>query len=359
MDSKTHYSNYEIADIHFIYGFCNGNASAAAREYRRRYPTRRAPTYKMFQNIHRRISEHGISSSSHSLRLPARLSTTTQEMVLNEFTRNPGTSIRRVSAQLGISKSSVERILQSEGLHAYHYRRVQNLNEPDFRSRAIFCSWILTKIRNDPDFTAKIMWTDEATFTRAGITNFRNLHIWAEENPHAIRPSRFQQQFSVNVWAAIINDELVGPVELPQVMNSLNFLNFLQNEFSDLLDDLPLATRRKMWLQLDGCPSHFGINVRQYLNENFPQWIGRGGLVSWPPRSPDLTPLDFFLWGTMKEKVYATVVETRQELLERIKIVANEIRATPGLIKRTTQSVGLRATACIQNRGGHFENWLS
>jgi len=35
------------------------------------------------------------------------------------------------------------------------------------------------------------------------------------------------------------------------------------------------------------------------------RWIGRGGgSTSWPPRSPDLTPLDFFLWGFVKDEVY-------------------------------------------------------
>ena len=32
------------------------------------------------------------------------------------------------------------------------------------------------------------------------------------------------------------------------------------------------------------------------------KWIGRGGPVAWPPRSPDLTPPDYFLWGFVKEK---------------------------------------------------------
>jgi hypothetical protein len=34
------------------------------------------------------------------------------------------------------------------------------------------------------------------------------------------------------------------------------------------------------------------------------QWIGRRGAVEYPPRSPDLTPLDFYLWGTLKDMAY-------------------------------------------------------
>ena len=57
-----------------------------------------------------------------------------------------------------------------------------------------------------------------------------------------------------------------------------------------------------MWYQHDGLPAHFSIAARQVFNDKYlKRWIGRGGAVSWPPRSPDLTPLDFFLWGPILE----------------------------------------------------------
>jgi len=56
-------------------------------------------------------------------------------------------------------------------------------------------------------------------------------------------------------------------------------------------------------LQLDGAAPHFHRNVRVLLNRVLQQrWIGRAAkgdnhLLPWPPRSPDLTPCDFFLLG--------------------------------------------------------------
>ena len=61
--------------------------------------------------------------------------------------------------------------------------------------------------------------------------------------------------------------------------------------------------------QKDGSPAHY-IDVRGYLIQNLPQrWIGRTGkeddaLMRWPPRSPDLTPCDFFYWGFVKDTVF-------------------------------------------------------
>jgi hypothetical protein len=43
------------------------------------------------------------------------------------------------------------------------------------------------------------------------------------------------------------------------------------------------------------------------LDATFPnRSVGRDGPTPWPPRSPDITPLDFFLWGYVKDKVYST-----------------------------------------------------
>jgi hypothetical protein len=51
-------------------------------------------------------------------------------------------------------------------------------------------------------------------------------------------------------------------------------------------------------LQEDGASSHWGLQVRVCLDRTFPgTWIGRDGPMPWPPRSPDITPLDFFPVG--------------------------------------------------------------
>ena len=39
--------------------------------------------------------------------------------------------------------------------------------------------------------------------------------------------------------------------------------------------------------------------------------------VEWPPRSPDSTPCDFFLWGHLKNEVYKTPPTDLQELRDR------------------------------------------
>lgn len=52
-----------------------------------------------------------------------------------------------------------------------------------------------------------------------------------------------------------------------------------------------------MVFQQDGAPPHYEVRAREYLNQTVP-WrsIGRREPIVWPARSPDLIPLDFFLW---------------------------------------------------------------
>ena len=47
------------------------------------------------------------------------------------------------------------------------------------------------------------------------------------------------------------------------------------------------------------------MTIRCTVFEN--RIISRNSDVNWPPRSCDLTPLDYFLWGALKDKYYATI----------------------------------------------------
>ena len=88
------------------------------------------------------------------------------------------------------------------------------------------------------------MFTDEAMFTRDRILNFHNVHIWAHVNPHAIREAKHQTTFSINVWAVIVGDGLIGPVRLRELLTGPTYREFLERLtggiLSDVLDDVPL-----------------------------------------------------------------------------------------------------------------------
>jgi len=47
--------------------------------------------------------------------------------------------------------------------------------------------------------------------------------------------------------------------------------------------------------------------------------IGRGGIVSWPPKLLDLNPMYFFFWGYSKNSVYENAPTIRLDMMNRIK----------------------------------------
>jgi len=114
-----------------------------------------------------------------------------------------------------------------------------------------------------------------------------------------------------------------------------------------------------MFFQHDGAPPHSSRGVTNFLNYRFPgRWIGRCGPHHWPARSPDLSPLDYCVWGWMKELVYSVKVETRDALLARISDAADHIRNSELKPLRATSAVHNRAAACVAAGGGTFENQL-
>ncbi|KAJ4450186.1 hypothetical protein ANN_01593 [Periplaneta americana] len=78
--------------------------------------------------------------------------------------------------------------------------------------------------------------------------------------------------------------------------------------------------------------------------------------LPWPPRSPDLTPLDFYLWGHLKAVVYATPVNDAEGLLQRVENACQLIRDDNMVFERTRQSCVRCAQACVNNGRGHIES---
>jgi hypothetical protein len=92
--------------------------------------------------------------------------------------------------------------------------------------------------------------------------------------------------------------------------------SFLEKKnMPDLLANVPLIIHRKLHFMHDSIPTHFSLVACRYLNRKFPgQGISRSGSIAWPPHSPDLNPLDIYLWGDFKSLVYSSPVDDVETL---------------------------------------------
>ncbi|CAD7015056.1 unnamed protein product [Ceratitis capitata] len=129
----------------------------------------------------------------------------------------------------------------------------------------------------------------------------------------------------VTVWCGLWDGGIIGPYFFKDDANRRLHKTFFlpKRQELDLYD---------IWFQQDSAACHKArVTVDLLLNEFDEHFILRSGTVDWPPRSCDLTPLDYFLWSYVKsdtdksasidaleDSTEAFIREIPDEMLERV-----------------------------------------
>jgi hypothetical protein len=114
-----------------------------------------------------------------------------------------------------------------------------------------------------------------------------------------------------------------------------------------LLEHFLLHITRELWLQQDAASPHSRSQVTVFLSQHFQnRWSGRQGPVAWPPKSPVLTPFDYYLCGHMKYLVYALKSSIIVEPMNRITDASAHIRNDKTLVLMRVSSISRRTTVC-------------
>jgi hypothetical protein len=211
----------------------------------------------------------------------------------------------------------------------------------------------------DPELTTtttKILWTDEATFKTNGRVNRHNCVYWSDTNPHQV----IQEELNVpgvTAKAGIWVQGVVGPLFIESTVTANLYLELLQTTVvPELGHHYDLGS--VIWQQ-DEAPPHFRCNVHTFLDEKFPMWIGRCGKVEWPPRSPDLMPCDFAMWGVIKHnRVYskkpANVLQMKHHIHEEL----NNLDKDKILCTAICEAVVRRCQMCNEHAGQQSAQFL-
>lgn len=339
-----------------ILGECHGNYRHAARMFSVRFPDQPQKSHMSFHRLKTRFLRSG--SIHLSRNKPATVVNEENEINVMAFVmNNPHAGCRQISRESGVSVGTVINILHKHKFHPYHMSLHQDLRGNDFMNRVHFCNWVQRKMDRDPLFLFNVMFSDECTFKNTGELNRHNMHYWSQANPHWMRQIPFQHPWSLNAWCGIVGDNVIGPYFFNAHLNGEMYSQFLLNELPLLLEDVPLQTRQNMWMQHDGAPSHNAAVTRLVMNQRFRRkWIGRGGPVNWPARSPDLTSLDFFLWGFIKERVMSTVPTTLENMMDRIRHACAQV--TPQMLANVRRCFQARIMKCIEVEGNQFEHLI-
>lgn len=211
-------------------------------------------------------------------------------------------SARAISRESGLPKTTVLCALKTRlRMHPYRVHVLQELKDSDFQAaRVDFANWFLNKSDED-GFEDRVLWTDEAHFYLDGSLCNRNCVIWSTENPHAVATTSLHPQ-RVTVWCGFSTRFILPPMFLEEgeTVTAERYLTILRDH---MLPNIP--RRQKVIFMQDGAAPHVAKSVKQFLLNHFgADIISRDFPNAWPPRSPDLNPCDFFLWGSPEEPCF-------------------------------------------------------
>ncbi|GFV33987.1 DUF4817 domain-containing protein [Trichonephila clavipes] len=182
----------------------------------------------------------------------------------------------------------------------------------DHQARRRFVEWAQNEIAVVPDFHKRILFSDEAHFWLNGYVNKQNCRIWSEANP---------QEY---VETPLHPEKLTHKAHVNGDRYRATITNFFIPELNN--HDV-----QELWFQQDGETCHTARATIDLLKDTFgDRLISRFGPVNWPPRSCDLTPLDYFLWGYVKALVYADKPQKLDHLEENIRRVIADVEKNVG-----------------------------
>jgi len=160
----------------------------------------------------------------------------------------------------------------------------------------------------------------------------------------------------LTVWCALWAGGFVGPYFFKNddgqnvTVNGDRYRAMITNF---LISELNSHDFQELYFQQDGGTCHTACATIDLLEDTFGDSLfSRFGPVNWPPRSCDLTPLAYFLWGYVKSLVYSDKPQTLDHLEDNIRPVIADIR--PQVLKKVMENWTSRLDYIRASRGGHM-----
>jgi hypothetical protein len=135
-----------------------------------------------------------------------------------------------------------------------------------------------------------VLFTDESRASLDGPDGWTKGCVFNGDNcPNRMR--RQQGGDGVMIWGGIIGNAIISPFRVPEglKLSSATYCQFLKNSLEPWLDNLLLATLKKIIFMHGNAPSHAAKATTQFLH-----LLGfvNETLIVWPPNSPDLNPIE-------------------------------------------------------------------
>ena len=320
-----------------------------ARRFRQKYPDSPVPTKSCVNRLLKKWRATGSVSDKKKQSKRTVLTELKVQDIQARLQISPRKSLRRLAQETGVSLGSARTATKLIKFRPYKVTVVHELKQPDHAARIRFCNWLLQNVHDGIVDPQLLFMTDEAWFHVGGHVNAQNVRIWSNENPHAIQQVPLHSE-KVGVWCAVSPRRIIGPIFFHHTVNSDRYINDILNPF---FDQLNAEERQYGYFQQDNATAHTANASMVAIQEVFEDRIVSRGL--WPPRSPDLSICDYYLWGNLKQKVYKNNPRSIDSLQNEITRVIHSI--TVDELQRVSRNLFVRCAACLQAEG-HFQHLL-
>ncbi|GFU84775.1 transposable element Tc3 transposase [Trichonephila clavipes] len=184
------------------------------------------------------------------------------------------------------------------------------------------------------DFHKRILFSDEAHFWLNNYGNKQNCRIWSEANPQVYVKTPLHPEKLTGALYGLVECFFKTHEGHNVTVNGDRYRAMITNFFIPELNNHDV---QELWFQQDGATCHTARATIDLLKDTFgDRLISRFGPVNWPPRSCDLPPLDYFLWGYVKSLVYADKPQTLDHLEDNIRRVIADIR--PQMLEKVIEN---------------------
>lgn len=343
------------------------NAVAALREFRRLHNLRKGPLSAVaLRAMIKKFEETGslgLRAGRGRKAVPDDAVTDVATAVFDDTGTSSGPSARAIARQTDMPYATVWKILRKT-LHFYPYKisRVQALHITDPDKRLTFALTFLARMEIDNDWPWNILWGDEAHFYLNGSVNTQNCRIWACERPTVIQEVPLHSP-KVTVWCGFTATFILGPYFFEHITRTGPMTCTVTGEkYGQMLQTfvIPQLQQRQcldsiIFMQ-DGARPHIHRSVQRLLRQHFgsERVISQYFPTEWPPRSPDITPCDFWLWGYLKSVVYAGGVPNLHVLKQNIRRAITNIQTDS--LHAAVENVVHRMHYVVHRDGQHIEN---
>ena len=223
------------------------------------------------------------------------------QQVREAVDEDPGRSMRSIAQHMDVAERTVRRVI-SESLRykSYVMRRGQFMSDLTKENRVLRGKRLLNKLKRPEEPGMLWFFSDEKNFDQDQKVNRKN-DRWLCSDPTEV-PTVMHTKFpsSVMVLGVVSSEGHVMPPHFFQEglrVNAAGYIRVLKTVVKPWIDRV--AQGRPYVFQQDSAPAHKAEVTQEWLAQNLHDHVTPN---MWPPSSPDLNPMDYYVWGVVEKE---------------------------------------------------------